>query len=177
MKIKFNHVQDLADARYASAALADWIGFAIDGPHAISLQNIQEIIGWCNGPKIIIEVTDSANIDKIQAWLNVIPVDGIECNSKHFEELKAQFPLMPEWIVRISDANNLQKFDSEVIAHTNTAIDIQNQLLLNISDEIHGFSSADFSFYGFSLNCIKEIETGKKDFSDWNTLFEKIEIY
>lgn len=177
MKIKFNHIQDLADARYASAALAEWIGFAIDGPKTLSLQNVQEIIGWCNGPKIILEVYETPNIDKIQAWINVIPVDGIECDADQLHKLHSHFPNMPEWIVRNANSILMNELESKTTYHSYSSPINLNPLILNISDTLHNFSTDDFSFSGFSLNCIKEIETGKKDFSDWNSLFEKIEIY
>ena len=53
MKIKFNHIQDLSDARYAAAAMAEWIGFTVGD---LPLSQVQEIIGWCAGPKLTLEL-------------------------------------------------------------------------------------------------------------------------
>ena len=49
MLIKFNNIKDLSDARYAAAAMAEWIGFSVG---ELPIQQVQEIIGWCAGPKI-----------------------------------------------------------------------------------------------------------------------------
>ena len=85
-RIKFNHVQDLNDARFAASALAEWVGFAINGPKAIAIELSQEIIGWCSGPKLILEVHE-ASIEQIETYINILPVNGIECSNQRLNEL------------------------------------------------------------------------------------------
>lgn len=150
--IKFNHVQDLGDARYAAAALADYIGFSIDGDFAISPQSIQEIIGWCSGPKVILEINDSPNYEQIESWLNILPIDGIQCNEEHLSKTQNQFPDVSIWMT-------FQDFTP-----VKTSPESANNIIEN-----HQLQ--------FSINCFNETETGKKDYSEWNDFFETLEIF
>jgi len=150
--IKFNHIQDLGDARYAAAALADYIGFSIDGDFAISPQSIQEIIGWCAGPKVILEINDSPNFEQIESWLNILPIDGIQCPQEYLSKIQKQFPDLEIWMA----------FDDFTSVETSP----------KSAEEI-----LDSNQLQFSINCLKETETGKKDYSEWNDFFEKLEIF
>ena len=76
MKIKFNHIQDLSDARYAAAAMAEWIGFTVGD---LPLSQVQEIIGWCAGPKLTLELPNRDLKDMAISWCNILPVEAIEC--------------------------------------------------------------------------------------------------
>ncbi len=150
--IKFNHVQDLGDARYAAAALADYIGFSIDGDFAISPQAIQEIIGWCAGPKVILEIHDSPNFEQIESWLNILPIDGIQCKEDQLSVTQNQFPDVGIWMT----------------FHDYTTVVTSPES----ADEI-----IESKQLPFSITCFKETETGKKDYSEWNDFFEKLEIF
>ncbi len=150
--IKFNHVQDLGDARYAAAALADYIGFSIDGDFAISPQAIQEIIGWCAGPKVILEIHDSPNFEQIESWLNILPIDGIQCKEDQLSVTQNQFPDVGIWMT----------------FHDYTTVVTSPES----ADEI-----IESNQLQFSINCFKETETGKKDYSEWNDFFGKLEIF
>lgn len=154
MKIKFNHIQDLGDARYASAVMAEWMGFAIDGEHAISPEKIQQIISWCSGPKIILEIYNQPNLDKIQSWFDILPIDGIECNESAYSELKTYFHEMNlEWIVRGNQIYNIANPNEESA----------NWVIQNQPNAI-------------SINCEIEKEIGKKDYEMFNLFFETLEI-
>lgn len=172
MKIKFNHIQDLSDARYAAAVMAEWIGFAIDGSFSITPEKIQQIIGWCSGPKIILEVYGDPNPLKIKSWFDVLPIDGIECESQHYTTLREIFhqPNL-EWIVRGSESladtlSHNQIFDPK----ENHIINIQN-LSKETSDWLLNHQP-----FAFSVNCEPELELGKKDFELLNDFFENLEI-
>jgi len=159
VKIKFNSIQDLGDARYASAAMAEWMGFSIDGEKSIPVQQVQEIIGWCSGPKIILEIVHP-NIDKINAWMNVLPVDGIQCSEDLVFELKSHFPEIKDWLLM---GQNGSLFDREqelisVIPSQETAYE-----LLNGSP-----------VFGIHIDCEKETSLGKKDYGNWNDFFDLI---
>jgi hypothetical protein len=169
-RIKFNHVQDLNDARFAASALAEWVGFAIDGPNAIAIEQIQEIIGWCSGPKLILEVHE-ASIEQIETYINILPVNGIECSNQRLNELKTAFSDLTDWIVMgESEENDSIITHGSDWGHSNhlTCIDLTKR------------SSKDLLEHrpeGFSLNCEKEVELGKKDLTHWHDLFEDLEIF
>jgi hypothetical protein len=150
--IKFNHIQDLGDARYASAVLSDFIGFSIDGEFSITPQVIQEIIGWCAGPKLILEINQSPNFEQIESWLNILPIDGIQCSQENLDEIKNQFPDVGIWLT----------FNDFISVKTSP--ESANEIL-------------EINTLQFSINCFKESETGKKDYSEWNDFFEKLEIF
>ncbi len=172
MKIKFNHIQDLNDARYAAAVMAEWIGFAIDGSYAIAPEKIQQIIGWCSGPKIIIEIYGEPNPLKIKSWFDVLPIDGIECESQHYETLREIFhqPEL-EWIVRNTlNAPNAFSHSQVCEIHEHHIINI-----LEPTNAIAEWIQADQPS-AISLNCHPEMELGKKDFDAMNDFFEKLEI-
>lgn len=157
MKIKFNSIQDLGDARYAAAAMAEWMGFAIDGETSLPVQQVQEIIGWCSGPKIILEVTEP-NIDKINAWMNVIPVDGIQCHEDQLQILKPLLPEITDWFT-LSNDGTLIYGDQSL-----TAINPSEESALQL---LNGHP-----VFGIHINCQKETSLGKKDYGNWNDFFD-----
>lgn len=168
-KIKFNHVQDLSDARFAASAMAEWIGFAIVGPHAMNADAIQEIISWCSGPKLILEVGD-ASIDKINSFLDVLPVNGIECDADRIAELNKALPDVSEWIV-LGDAPSGSYPSHSTQWQPNKHI---TEITLSAANVARILGNKP---YGFSLNCEKETEIGKKDLSQWYDFFEALDLY
>ena len=42
MLLKFNNVRDLADARYAAAMMAEWIGFTVGREDSLNPKEINE---------------------------------------------------------------------------------------------------------------------------------------
>ncbi len=166
--IKFNHVQDLSDARFAASAMAEWVGFSIDGPFAMDAATIQEIISWCSGPKLILEVGDSS-VEKINSFLDVLPVNGIECDHARFEELSLAFPDVSEWILLGQNSASQISHSPEWNPHKHIT-----QLEPNAANAAKIQSQQP---YGFSINCQKEIEVGKKDLSQWHDFFELLELF
>jgi len=172
MKIKFNHIQDLSDARYASAVMAEWIGFAIDGSYAIPPEKIQEIIGWCSGPKIILEIYGEPNPLKMKSWFDVLPIDGIECNEKHYNTLKEIFHKENlEWIVKHKDAAD------SLWSHSPFFNDANNHITeINEPNEESAKWALDVQPAAISINCTVEQDLGRKDFELFNQFFETLEI-
>ncbi len=167
-KIKFNHVQDLSDARFAASALAEWVGFSISGDHAMKADAIQEIISWCAGPKLILEISDEST-EKINSFLDVLPVDGIECSESRINELKTAFPDVREWII-------LGEGPYENTSHSSNWHSHEHLVLVTPTAETAKKISNE-NPYGFSLNCEKELEVGKKDLSDWHDFFEELDLF
>ncbi len=172
MKIKFNHIQDLSDARYAAAVMAEWIGFAIDGSFAIAPEKIQQIIGWCSGPKMIIEVYGEPNPLKIKSWFDVLPIDGIECEPQQYETLREIFHQTElQWIVR--NTNTV----SNAFTHSQIC-EINEHHIINILEPTNAIAEWILANQptAISLNCNPELELGKKDFDAMNDFFETLEI-
>jgi len=164
MIIKFNKIQDLGDARYAASCMAEYIGFSMLGEEALPVGSIQEIIGWCAGPKVILEVSDS-EIYTIDSWVNTLPIDGIECSIERLEELRNQFPDIQLWIIKEND-------DSRTLLNNNST------KLVTIRPSIESARNMNISaIQGISIDCVREVETGRKDYSDWNDFFEELEIF
>ncbi len=160
MQIKFNHIQDLADARYAASTMADFMGFAIDGPYAIELGKIQEIIGWCSGPKLCIEASSETSMSKVKALCDVLPVEAFECSYDQAQEWHSQLPSDLEWIISdlppfyagpwLAAPKKLETFDPQTAQ--NLAAD---------------------SF--ISLDCQAETQVGLKNYDPWNDFFDDLE--
>jgi len=160
MQIKFNHIQDLADARYAASTMADFMGFAIDGPYAIELGKIQEIIGWCSGPKLCMEASSETSITKIKALCDVLPVEALECSYDQVQEWYSLLPSNLEWI--ISDLP--PSYAGPWLAAPKKLETFDPQTAQNLAAE---------SF--ISIDCQAETQVGLKNYDPWNDFFDALE--
>ncbi|MDA0685618.1 MAG: hypothetical protein O3C22_02185 [Bacteroidetes bacterium] len=160
MQIKFNHIQDLADARYAASTMADFMGFAIDGPYAIELGKIQEIIGWCSGPKLCMEASSETSITKIKALCDVLPVEALECSYDQGQEWYSLLPSNLEWI--ISDLP--PSYAGPWLAAPKKLETFDPQTAQNLASD---------SF--ISLDCQAETQVGLKNYDPWNDFFDALE--
>jgi hypothetical protein len=170
MKLKFNNIRDLADARYAAAVMADFIGFSIGTEDELPASGIQEIIGWCAGPAVILEISDNVEIDKINALLNTLPVNGIEVSEKRFAALKdaiAATDLI--WIVNTENTGDW-------LSHGESLLN-RNHYFSRVKPSAEMAESiTKIEPWGISIDCFNSVSTGIKDFSDWNDFFEALEI-
>ncbi|MEY4002150.1 MAG: hypothetical protein RIT07_192 [Bacteroidota bacterium] len=158
MKIKFNNIRDLADARYAAAVMADYIGFSIGDENELPTSNIQEIIGWCSGPEIILEVKNAAAIEKLKALLSILPVNGLEVSANDYPAIKEAF----------SEQNLLWIIDAKMNG---------DKEFINVSPNVEAAEKIkETDPWGISMDCFESVSTGIKDFSDWNDFFETLEI-
>ena len=184
MKIKFNNIQDLSDARYAAAAMAEWIGFTVD---ALPIAKVQEIIGWCAGPKLILEVNPIIDIETIKSWITILPTDGIECPENMINTLLSIFPESSQWdwIIQCNESENIsikKPSDSTYLHYTSTSNaktqSNPDQTIFNISEFI---TNPDIiiqnGWENISINCQKEEVTGMKNFDNVTLLFEKLDIF
>jgi hypothetical protein len=160
MQIKFNHIQDLSDARYAASVMADFMGFAVDGPHAIELGKIQEIIGWCSGPKLCMEASRETNLSKVQALCDVLPVEALECSLEQAQEWQGQLPSDLEWIV--AD-----------LPHGYMGPWLPAPIKIENFDPARAQNLAADSF--ISLDCQAETQVGMKNYEPWNDFFDALE--
>jgi hypothetical protein len=158
VKIKFNNIRDLADARYAAAVMADYIGFSIGDENELPTSNIQEIIGWCSGPEIILEVKNAAAIEKLKALLSILPVNGLEVSANDYPAIKEAF----------SEQNLLWIIDAKMNG---------DKEFIKVSPNVEAAEKIkETDPWGISMDCFESVSTGIKDFSDWNDFFETLEI-
>lgn len=162
MKIKFNHIQDLSDARYAAAAMAEWIGFTVGD---LPLSQVQEIIGWCAGPKLTLELPNRDLKDMAISWCNILPVEAIECPAEDHQFWQSCLPNPnTEWLLlnqHIATVTNIEKTQIHLVDPQSTSAD-------TIKNSNHD---------AISLNCEKETIVGMKNYDLWNDLLETLEIW
>lgn len=162
MLIKFNNIKDLSDARYAAAAMAEWIGFSVG---ELPIQQVQEIIGWCAGPKITLEVSTPETLETVQSWCTLLPVEAIECAQNEYNFWKQNLSAEYQFIVQTSANQSIAMGDPHV---TISKVDPAVQSASNIK-ALH--------FEAISLDCEKEMVVGMKNYDLWNDLLETLEIW
>jgi hypothetical protein len=158
VKIKFNNIRDLADARYAAAVMADYIGFSIGDENELPTSTIQEIIGWCSGPEIILEVKNTAAIEKVKALLSILPVNGLEVSAHDHPAMKEAF----------SEQNLLWIIDAKMNG--------EDEFMKANPNAEAAEKIKETAPWGISMDSFESVSTGIKDFSDWNDFFEALEI-
>jgi hypothetical protein len=162
MLIKFNNIKDLSDARYAAAAMAEWIGFSVG---ELPIQQVQEIIGWCAGPKITLEVSTPETLETVQSWCTLLPVETIECAQADIDFWKQNLSADYQYIVQTSAIQSLVLGDPSVtINKVNPAVQSPSDIKALNLDAI-------------SLDCEKEMVVGMKNYDLWNDLLETLEIW
>ncbi len=99
-QLKFSNISNLTAARFAAAAMADWIGFCFDAksPDYINVLKAKEIAGWLTGPKYIGEF-NNGDFETIQGICGILPIDGIQIPLNTFDE--KLFDLQKEIFVHI----------------------------------------------------------------------------
>ena len=160
MQIKFNHIQDLADARYAASTMADFMGFAIDGPNAIELGKIQEIIGWCSGPKLCMEASSETSMTKAKALCDVLPVEAFECLYHQAQEWHTQFPTDMGWIIIDLPTSYVGPW----LAAPKKMETFDPQTVQNLTSDAF-----------ISFDCHAETQVGMKNYDPWNDFFDTLE--
>ena len=77
--IKAGYIENLTDARYFAAWNVEWIGFHLDenDEDAITIQELQAIKEWIEGPKVIAEI-GFINLESNRILQNLTGIDGIQ---------------------------------------------------------------------------------------------------
>ena len=69
------------------------------------------------------------------------------------------------WIIKEND-------DSRTLLNNNST------KLVTIRPSVESARNMNISaIQGISIDCVREVETGRKDYSDWNDFFEELEIF
>ncbi len=86
-QLKFSNISNLTLARFAAAAMADWVGFCFDSEskHYINVLKAKEIAGWLTGPKYIGEF-NNGDFETIQGVCGILSLDGIQIPLNAFDE-------------------------------------------------------------------------------------------
>lgn len=168
--IKLNNVRDLADARFAAAIPAEWIGFGVGYPDSLSIQHIQEIIGWCAGPALILEIAASTPADTVVSYCRVLPVNGIEC---FVHDLPA-YKDLPETQGLQFIVKDAKTADDNVLSHLDVnAQTADSNAIYRVSPTAENAEWVNQSApYAISLDCFPSAGTGMKDFEQWNDFLE-----
>ena len=162
MKLKFNHIQDLSDARYAAAAMAEWIGFRVGD---IPLGQVQEIIGWCAGPKVTLEIYNKDLKETAISWCDILPVEAIECKAEDLAFWQEALPNPSyEWIAADTQYATVHSQPPITITLVDPKI-TSAQAIKELQPE------------AISLNCEKETVVGMKNYDLWNDLLETLDIW
>ncbi|MFN5888934.1 MAG: hypothetical protein ACK448_00915 [Bacteroidota bacterium] len=192
MKIKFNHIKDLNDARYASSALSEWVGFSLN---ELPLSKVQEIIGWCAGPKLALELTEEPMLETAISWCTILPVNTLECTADSFDFWQQKIPNANqyEWIIASKNLTDLRSLQSQ--NHPSACYhylpDSLNQiteeckeqslfpnLIVNISKfQSNPAAIANLSLQAISIDCLPETTLGEKNFENTTELFEILDIF
>ncbi|MBL7811388.1 MAG: hypothetical protein JNL57_04110 [Bacteroidetes bacterium] len=171
MYLKFNGIRDLADARYASANMAEWIGFTVGATDSLPVSQIQEIAAWCSGPKLVLEAAAGTGTEVLQSMASVLPVDGIELNANDYHRVTKEWPDAPVfWIVRddtgteaeLSHCNQLA-YEPHVICKVVPGVEEPDRIL-----------AADP--WAISIDCLLPGDGNSRDYTEWNDFFAALDM-
>jgi len=172
LKIKFNHIRDLSDARYASALMAEWIGFSVGAEDSLSISKIQEILNWCSGPKIILELNPGSDPFVLQSYADVLPIDGFELDKEDFNKWK-ELPFLQNREIIVS-GDYFDSVDSRIFTHNENQIPSPahiQKLKQPIASQIW-----DAELACISLDCESAADPTMKNYDEWNSFFEELEL-
>lgn len=172
MLLKFNNIRDLSDARFAAASMAEWIGFSVNKEDSLPVAKIQEIIGWCAGPKLILELDKTCDLNVVQSMIQVLPVQGLEMSVSTWN--------------KISDLEGIEKLDlifTEKPAFENDKVychGAENPGGLQFIQMISEPKNVDFTFpnhpLAISLNCFPSDNPALKNYDNWMDFLEQLDM-
>ena len=194
--VKVGQVSNLSDARYCSAVQVNQIGFNVDqfSDNKISIDKIDEIIGWISGIDIVGELGDSSpsyinsvinkgifNYIQINYPMNINNIDFNHNNiiiSIKAEDL-IDFEFNKNFLVKyknikfviISNINDLSKKLIDMFSNN-------YKILINPGNDFSVTQNQmkKYSFYGLSLIGSDEIRPGYKDYDSISEIIDLIEI-
>ena len=176
MKIKFNTIRDLGDARYAAANMADWIGFGAGAQNSLSPAKIQEISAWCAGPELVLELAEGMAEDGILSLLHVIPCGILEVWEKDYFRL-VDHPELSEmqWMVR-----TYSEISFPVKGWRHKPLKRISGAEADAVYCLDGLAMADIREHApeldaISLSCFEATAGTEKDYASWNEIFEFFE--
>ena len=152
-QLKFSNISNLTSARFAAAAMADWVGFCFDAesPNYINVLKAKEIAGWLTGPKYIGEF-NNGDFETIQGICGILSLDGIQIPLNAFDE--KLLDLEKEIFVTV-ELNNENFVSQQSSLKTLPASQINyiftGKYSPNYDSFLHEFSAAKNIYLGFDF--------------------------
>lgn len=172
MLLKFNNIRDLSDARYAAAAMADWIGFGVGKPDSLSAAAIQQIVGWCAGPALILEIGRGIGSEVVASMLKVLPADGLEVEAEDYERLNRELNLNGlQWLVKGNEAKDGS------IGHGTDLKYVEKLMVCVNPEQVQASVVMAAEPWAISVDCVPGNDGALKDFDHWNRFFEELGIF
>ncbi|MEY3982968.1 MAG: N-(5phosphoribosyl)anthranilate isomerase [Bacteroidota bacterium] len=180
LKLKFNSIRSLSEARYAAAVLADFTGFRMDAAHpeALAAAQIQGIIAWINGPLCTGEFPEGTTRDNILDSISVLGMEAVECTPEQELHLPWILPFKPgiqatspHSILHASSVAEYLQYKNEYPAETMwmvniTQADPSQMEWLEVSRP-----------YAVSIDGMGEEAPGMADFSLWDSWMDVLEPF
>jgi hypothetical protein len=153
--------------------MAEWIGFAVGQPDSLPAAKIQEIIGWCAGPKLILELPDSCTPEILLSYLDVLPVDGLELSSKTLARFESLPQLASLEIILTDEGVVLENRNYHT--HNTSPSEAANHIQ-KINDPSTAFWPHGNLPVAVSLNCSNADNPALKNFDNWNDFLERMDM-
>lgn len=173
MLLKFNNIRDLSDARYASAAMAEWIGFTVGEPDSLNPAAIKEIVSWCAGPKLILELADSVDLNTVLNYCSILPVDGIEISSQIFQKYPENS--LPENLQIILKGEMQSTTGKDFWYASNKIVANENHICLVNPEVDNRDEIALINPDAISINCYERENTMYKNYDNWTDFLENLQ--
>lgn len=176
MKIKFNNIRDLGDARYAAANMASWIGFSAGAQNSLAPAKIQEISAWCAGPELVLEIAEGMPEAEIISILHVLPALTLEVWEKDYYRLLDHPDFSGiQWMVR-----TYSEISFPVKGWRHKPLKRISKAESNAIYCLDGIRLEDIREHGpelhaISLTCFEAASGSEKDYGSWNEIFEFFE--
>lgn len=173
MLLKFNNIRDLSDARYAAAAMAEWIGFTVGQQDSLNPAAIKEIVSWCAGPKLILEIADTTDINTILNYCSFLPVDGVEIKSEIYSKWSQNsLPKNLQIILK----GTLQGNGKDDFWYTTNALTAKENHICLVNPELINLEEiALVKPKAVSLNCFDEEDGMFKNYDVWSDFIEGLQ--
>lgn len=150
--------------------MAEWIGFTVGREDSLSVGKIQEIIGWCAGPKIVLEVAENTDPAIIQSYISVLPVDAIELDIAQLEKYAALGETSGlQWILLGEPTENQTTHSHEF--HSGNHITNVSAILNNPAMVM------DKEPFAISVDCVNAENPALKSYDEWSDFFEALGIF
>jgi phosphoribosylanthranilate isomerase len=187
-KVKVGRITNLSDARYCAGMGVDMLGFSTSGPNSISFDKFKEINGWITGPKLVLEVHKT---EDVEIALSTYLANFLEVNIDLLDSLKPRDGV--SLIVRIDigrwDKNLLSTSGRQDIEHilienyTRTNEETLKQIsktypiLLELNDSTFKLDEVlELPIDGIALMGSDELRPGLKDYNQLSQVLEKLDV-
>ncbi|MFK7901000.1 MAG: hypothetical protein AB8B61_09610 [Cyclobacteriaceae bacterium] len=169
--VKVGAVTNLSDARYCAGMGVDLVGFPLDGPYAISIEDVKEITGWIEGVRLVAEY-ESTDINTIKSNQESFPFELIQVENEGLAN-----DLIKEGYQIVLKTDRLPQ-DSTPFAYV--IVDSRNENVpkncLLGGESITKDSVQTLSVDGIHLVGSQEIRPGYKDFDELADILEVLEV-